>query len=76
MALRYKLDVLAALKAAGFNSNKIRKEKILAESTLQKLRAGVVVSTGNIDTICRLLNCQPGDIIEYVPDADETPVKE
>jgi len=32
---------------------------------LQKFRSGEMVHTSNIDTICRLLNCQPGDILEY-----------
>lgn len=65
MAIKYKFDVLQALKDAGFNTTRIRKEKLLAESTLQKLRCNEVVAISNIDTICRLLNCQPGDILEY-----------
>lgn len=65
MALKYKFDVLQALKNAGFNTNRIRKEKLFSESTLQKFRSGEMVHTSNIDTICRLLNCQPGDILEY-----------
>ena len=69
MALKYKFDVLQALKDAGFNTNRIRKEKLFSESTLQKFRSGEMVHTSNIDTICRLLNCQPGDILEYKEDA-------
>jgi len=65
MALYYKFDILQALKNAGFNTNRIRKEKLFSESTLQKFRSGEMVHTSNIDTICRLLNCQPGDILEY-----------
>lgn len=65
MAIKYKFDVLQALKDAGFNTTRIRKDKLLAESTLQKLRCNEVVAISNIDTICRLLNCQPGDILEY-----------
>lgn len=65
MAIKYKFDVLQALKSAGFNTNHIRKEKLFSESTLQKFRSGEMVHTSNIDTICRLLNCQPGDILEY-----------
>lgn len=65
MALMYKFDILQALKSAGFNTNRIRKEKLFSESTLQKFRSGEMVHTSNIDTICRLLNCQPGDILEY-----------
>lgn len=65
MAIKYKFDVLQALKNAGLNTSRIRKEKLLAESTLQKLRCDEMVAISNIDTICRLLNCQPGDILEY-----------
>lgn len=69
MALKYKFDVLQALKTAGFNTNRIRKEKLFSESTLQKFRSGEMVHTSNIDTICRLLNCQPGDILEYTEES-------
>lgn len=65
MPIVYKFDVLQALKQAGYNTTRIRKEKLLAESTLQKLRNGEMVAMSNIETICRLLECQPGDILEY-----------
>lgn len=65
MPILYKFDVLQALKSKGYNTNRIRKEKLLAESTLQKLRNNEMVAISNIETICRLLNCQPGDILEY-----------
>lgn len=66
MALRYKLDILEALKEKGVTTYQIRKEKLLSESTVQKLRAGRGVSWENIETLCRLLECQPGDLIEFV----------
>lgn len=65
MPLQYRVDVLAALKAKCYTTYQIRKEKLLSESTVQKLRAGVGVSWENIETLCRLLECQPGDIILY-----------
>ncbi len=68
MPLGYKIDVLQALKDKGYNTNKLRKEKLLAESTIQKLREGKPISWANISQICELLHCQPGDIIEYVDD--------
>ena len=66
MAIRYKMDVLAALKAAGYSSTRIRNEKLIGQATLQQLRHGEIVSWATINTICRLLQCQPGDIVEYV----------
>lgn len=68
--LRYKIDVLAALKEKGYSSTRIRNEKLIGMATLQQLRHGELVSWKTIDTICALLGCQPGDIVEYVP-ADE-----
>ena len=65
MSLQYKIDVVAALKEKGYTSYKIRQEKILSESTIQKLRSGKGVSWENIETICRLLDCQPGDLLIY-----------
>lgn len=68
MPIKYKIDVLAALKAAGYSTYKLRKEKILAESTLQQFRNGDIVSNENLSRVCELLRCQPGDILEYVPE--------
>ena len=66
MGLQFKVDVLAALKEKGITTYQIRKEKLLSESTVQKLRAGIGVSWENLETLCRLLDCQPYDLIEYV----------
>ena len=66
MPLQYKFDVVAALKGKGYTSYKIRQEKLLSESTIQKLRAGKGVAWENIETLCRLLDCQPGDLLEYI----------
>lgn len=72
--LRYKMNVLAALKEAGYTTGRIRSEKIMGEQMLQKIRTGdEMPSWGTIETICRLLNCQPGDIVEYVPENEIAP---
>ena len=70
MPLRYKVDVLNALKEKGYNTNKIRTEGLLSQSTLQKFRNNQGVSWENLETLCKLLECQPGDLIVYVADAD------
>ena len=66
MGLQFKVDILAALKEKGITTYQIRKEKLLSESTVQKLRAGIGVSWENLETLCRLLDCQPYDLIEYI----------
>ena len=65
MPINYKIDVLAALKEAGYSTARIRKEKLIGEATVQQLRHGKLVSWATIETICRLLKCQPGDLLEY-----------
>lgn len=64
----YTIDILDALKKRGYNTNRIRLENILSQSTLQKIRTGKYISIESLDTLCSLLNCQPGDIIAYIPD--------
>ena len=71
MSMRYKMDVIAALKGAGYNTYRIRKEKIMGEAMLQKIREGQMVSWTTMDTLCRLLKCQPGDLIEYTEEGKE-----
>jgi len=66
MPLQFKINIMDALKQAGYNSNRIRQEGLLSQSTLQKLRNGGQLSWSNIETLCRLLNSQPGDLLEYV----------
>ena len=68
MPLKFKMDILGVLRAKGYTTYRIRKDKLLSESTVQKLRSNGPVSWENIETICRLLNCQPGDLLEYLPD--------
>lgn len=65
MPLVYKIDVLQALKDKGYTTYKLRQEKLLSESTLQKLRTNKGIAWENIETLCKLLNCQPADLIEY-----------
>lgn len=66
MPLVYKIDVLAALKDVGYNTNRLRKEKLLAESTIQKLRKREPISWANIAQLCDLLKCQPDYFLENV----------
>lgn len=61
--IRYK-NVLQMLKEAGFTTYRLRACSILTPSTIQRLQSGRPVSTKTIETLCLLLHCQPGDIME------------
>ena len=66
MAIQYKIDILAALKEAGYNTTKLRREKLLSEGVIQSLRDNKYIALQNLSKICELLDCQPSDLIEYV----------
>lgn len=69
--LKYKIDVLPALKEKGYSTARLRKEKIMGENAIQSLRERRPISWANIDKLCELLHCQPGDIMEYTEDQEE-----
>ena len=71
MPMLYKINVLEALKEAGYSTYRLRAGKHFSESTIQKFRKSIPVSWENLETLCRLLNCQPGDILEYVDDEEK-----
>jgi putative transcriptional regulator len=66
--IKYKIDILQTLKNGGFTTYKLRKDKLLGEATIQKIRNSELVSWDNINMICKLLNCQPGEILMYEDD--------
>ncbi len=66
MPLKYKMDIISALKEKGYNTNALRKDKLLAEGVIQSLRENKPISWANIEKLCKLLECQPGDLIEFV----------
>ena len=64
--ITYKIDVLETLKDAGYNTTRLRKEKLLNESAIQYLRDGKPVGAKALNNICMLLDMQQGNIIKYV----------
>lgn len=69
MPIRYKIDILQALKERGITTYTIRKQNLLSQGTLTKLNQNdTSITLNNFETLCKLLECQPADLIEYVPD--------
>lgn len=67
MAISYQ-KLFQLLEEKGWTTYKIRKEKLIGQGTLTALKNG----TGGLDSktisrLCEVLNCQPGDLMEYVP---------
>lgn len=71
MPIVYKMNILQRLKEAGYSTTRLRREKIIGEATIQQLRTNQLVSWATMNKICAILNCQPGDIIEYIEE-DQT----
>lgn len=69
--MAFKINVLQALKDKGYSTYRIKNDKLLSQSTLQKLREGKPVSWENIETFCKLLEIQPGELLEYNPDTED-----
>ena len=67
MSIRYN-KLFLILKERGYTSNYWLRQNGLHTSTVSKLKKNERVNTDTINTICQLLNVQPGDIMEYVPD--------
>lgn len=63
-------NILGKLSDAGYNTTRIRREKILSESTLTYIRNGKSISTDTLDTICRLTGLPVEDLIEYQQDTE------
>lgn len=64
--IKWKISIPDALKAAGYSSYRIRQEAIFPGSVYTKLKNGeTAVSLKTVDTLCRLLEKQPGDLLEY-----------
>ena len=70
MALQYKINVLEALKEKGYTTHTLRKEKLQSESTIQKLRVGEGVAWDNLETLCKLLDCDICDLLEYIKESN------
>ena len=67
-----KFDKLFKLMSEkGLSTYRIRKENIISQSALTALNNNKGVTTDTIERLCRALNCQPGDLMEYVEDEQE-----
>lgn len=65
------VDIIKLLKEHGYSLYRIRKEKFFGESVLARFRKGGCITTDTIDSICKLCECQPGDLMRYEPDPEE-----
>ena len=70
MAIKYD-KLLALLEENGITSYKLRKMEnpIMSQATLTSIKLGRGgLDHRTINSICAYFDCQPNDIMEYVPD--------
>lgn len=63
--IKYKIDILEALKKKGYTTYILRKNKYLSETTIANLRAGKPITMGALDAICIMLRKKPEEIIDF-----------
>lgn len=72
--IKYKIDIIAELAKHGYNTARIRKEKLIGEATMTQIRKGNGINMKTLNDICIMLRCQPGDVLEVEP-TDEEKIK-
>lgn len=70
--IRFKIDILASLKEAGYNQTLLQKGGLLPKSTIQALKDGGNITLDSLNKVCILTGLQPGDLLEYVSMPEET----
>jgi putative transcriptional regulator len=70
MAIIVRLDVMLAKRKV--RSNVLAEAIGITEANLSLLKSGKVrgVRFETLEAICQFLECQPGDLLEYVPDGN------
>lgn len=69
--IKYKIDILNELKSKGYEVNNSYKGRVLTGTAIDYLRKNKMVGITTLDKICKLLDMQPGDLIEYIPDKND-----
>ena len=62
--------LLEIFRERGITSYTIKKENIIGQASYKKIKEGGDIDTRTIAKLCKYLDCQPGDILEYVPDEE------
>lgn len=68
MAIVVNLDVMMARRKIGLTELSERVGISLANLSILKNDRARAVRFSTLEAICRVLDCQPGDLLEYVPD--------
>lgn len=71
MAIIINLDVVMAKRKVGLTELAGEIDITLANLSILKNNKAKAVRLTTLDSICKALDCQPGDILQYVPDEED-----
>lgn len=71
MAIIINLDVMMAKRKKGLTELASEVDITLANLSILKNNKAKAVRFSTLEAICKALDCQPGDILEYVPDEED-----
>ena len=72
MAIIVNLDVMMAKRKMSLNELASKVDLTLANLSVLKNNHAKAVRFSTLEAICKALDCQPGDILEYVPGEEPT----
>ena len=58
-------DILTKLKDAGYTTTRLRREKLLPESTITRIRKNQTITTETLGVICELTGLPVEELVEY-----------
>lgn len=76
MAIRINLDIMMARRKIGLTELSQEVDVTMANLSILKNNKAKAVRFSTLNAICKALDCQPGDILEYVPEGDGAEVSE
>ena len=76
MAIRINLDVMMVRRKIGLTELSREVDVTMANLSILKNNRAKAVRFSTLNAVCKVLDCQPGDILEYVPDGDGAEVSE
>ena len=71
MAILVNLDVMMAKRKMSLGELSQRVDVTMANLSILKNNKAKAVRFSTLEAICKALDCQPGDILEYVPDGED-----
>ena len=71
MAIMVNLDVMMARRKMSLGELAQKVDITMANLSILKNNKARAVRFSTLEAICKALDCQPGDILEFVPDGEE-----